>query len=213
MTHRLPKLALLATLPLLGLGCSPLEGQQDAGRGMQAMMKLLGTGAPGAALMAAQSDRPNDFRAFGLDLDAGVRIDVDVPCPEGGKMKLDGSASLNTDLGSVEGWSTYASVALEFELGVKFRRCKIDGIKLGGELDYSLSMDVDTTAGAASLEWSYTGEVTFRGDIEGTCEIDMHASANSGDAFSDLQVRAYAGSMCGLDAEEVSAYAELDATF
>lgn len=210
MTHRLPTLALLA-LPLLG--CSPLEGQEDAGRGMQAMMKLLGTGAPGAALMAAQSDRPNDFRALGLDLDAGIRIDVDVPCPNGGKMKLDGSASLNTDLGTVEGWSTYASVALEFDLGVKFRRCKIDGIKLGGELDYSLSMDVDTTAGAASLEWSYTGEVTFRGDIEGTCEVDMHASANSGDAFSDLQVRAYAGSMCGLDAEEVSAYAELDAAF
>ena len=213
MTHRMPKLVLLATLPFLGLGCSDVEGEENAGRGMRAMMKLLGTGAPGgaASLTAADDGRPSDFRAFGVDLDGSLRIDANVPCPEGGKMKLEGSASLNSDIGTVEGWDAYANLALEFDLGVKFRRCKIDGVKLGGNLDYSLTMDVDSTAGTASLDWSYTGDVTFRGDVEGRCEIDMHASASSGDAFSNLDVRAYAGTMCGFDAEEVSAFAELDA--
>jgi hypothetical protein len=213
MTHRMPKLALLVTLPLLGLGCSAVEGEENAGRGMRSMMKLLGAGAPAAALEAATAGRPNDFRAFGLDGSASINVDVDIPCPSGGKMKLDGSLSLDSQLGTVEGWDAYADVAVEFDLGVKFRRCKVDGVKLGGELDYSLTFDVDTTAGTASLDWSYVGDVTFRGDVEGRCTIDMHASASSGDAFSNLDVRAYAGSMCGFDAEEVSVYAELESTF
>ena len=214
MTHRMPKLVLLATLPLLGLGCSAVEGEENAGRGMRAMMKMLGVGAPGAAsLMAATDGRPDDFRAFGLDVGGSVHIDADIPCPDGGKMRLDGSATLDSQLGTVEGWDAYASLAIEFDLGVKFRRCKVDGVKLGGELDYALTFDVDSTAGTASLEWSYTGDVTFRGEVEGRCEIDMHASAQSGDAFSNLDVRAYAGTMCGFDAEEVSAFAELESTF
>lgn len=212
MIRRMPKLVLLATLPLLGLGCGAVDGQEDAGRGMRAMMKVLGVGAPGAAsLMAADDGRPNDFRAF--DVGGKVRIDADVPCPEGGKIKLDGSASLDSSLGTVEGWDAFASLALEFDLGVKFRRCKVDGVKLGGNLDYALTFDVDSAAGTATLDWSYVGDVTFRGEIEGRCEIDMHASASSGDAFSNLDLRAYAGTMCGFDAEEVSAFAELDTTF
>lgn len=213
MTHRPSMLALLVTVPLLGTGCSAVDGQEDAGRGMRAMMKVLGVGAPGAALMAATDDRPDDFRAFGADIGATIRIDADIPCPEGGKMKLEGQASLESELGTVEGWETYAGIALEFDLGVKFRRCKVDGVKLGGHLDYALSVNADSTAGTASLDWSYTGDVTFKGDVEGRCEIDMHASADSGDAFSNLDVRAYTGTMCGFDAEEVSAYAELEATF
>jgi hypothetical protein len=212
MTHRLPKLVLLASLPLVGLGCSPVEGQEDAGRGMRSMLKLLGVGAP-AALASASEDRPNDFRAFGFDGGASIRIDANIDCPEGGKMKLEGSASVATELGNLDGWDAYGSVGLEFDLGVKFRRCKIDGIKLGGELDYALAIDADSRTGTASLDWSYTGDITFRGAVEGRCEIDMHATASSGDAFSNLELRGYAGTMCGLDAEEVSAYAELEATF
>ena len=213
MTHRLPTLVLLATLPLLGLGCGAVDGEENAGRGMRAMMKLLGVGAPGAALMAADPQRPADFRAFGLDASGNLEIHADVPCPDGGKMKLDGSASLDSDLGTVEGWDAYATLAIEFDLGVKFRRCKIDGVKLGGDLDYALTFDVDSATGTAALDWSYTGDVTFRGDVEGRCEIDMHASGSSGDAFSNLDVRAFAGTMCGFDAEEIATFAELDSSF
>lgn len=211
MTHRLPKLVLLASLPLVSLGCGAVEGEENAGRGMRAMMKLLGVGAPGPAMMAVDQQRPDDFRAFGLE--ASGSVDAKVPCPSSGNMKLDGSASLDSTLGTVEGWDAYASLAVAFDLGVKFRRCKIDGVKLGGNLDYSLDFDVDSAAGTAALEWSYTGDVTFRGDVEGHCEIDMHASAQSGDAFSNLDVRAYAGTMCGFDAEEIATFAELDSTF
>lgn len=223
MQSRLPSLALLATLPLLGVGCSALEGQEEAGRGMKAMMGLLGAGVPAALEAAAHDGRPSavtfraDARRAELDhldpafgLDGSVNLDADVPCPGGGKMKLDGSVALTSEVGDLESWSAYASAALEFDLDVKFRRCKIDGIKLGGELTYALDMSVDSTAGEASVAWSYTGEVTFRGEIEGTCTIDMVASADSGDAFSNLEVRAYSGTMCGLDADEVSLYAELD---
>ena len=214
MTHRLPKLVLLATLPLLGLGCGSVEGEENAGRGMRAMMKMLGVGAPGASLTAAQDDgRPDDFRAFGVDIDGSLKIDANIPCPSGGKMKLEGSATLNSELGTVEGWDAFGNLALEFDLGVKFRRCKVDGVKLGGHLDYSLSFDVDTASGTAGLEWSYVGDVTFRGDVEGRCEVDMHASASSGDAFSNLDVRAFAGTMCGFEAEEVATFAELDSAF
>ena len=107
MVHRMPKLVLVAALPLLGLGCSAVEGEENAGRGMRAMMRMLGVGAPGAALVAAEDGRPTDFRAFGVDIDGGIRIDANVPCPDGGKMKLEGQASLESELGTVEGWETY----------------------------------------------------------------------------------------------------------
>jgi len=51
--------------------------------------------------------------------------------------------------------------------------------------------------------------VNFRGDIKGSCEVDMSASASSGDAFGSLEVRAYGGTICGFQAEEVSGYADL----
>lgn len=225
MTARLASLALLAPLPLLLVGCADLEGQQDAGRGMQAIMKMLGTGNPAALAAEPDDGRPTSFRAdarrveldhlnadplLGVGLDGSLRIDIDVPCPDGGKMKLDGTTSLVGDLDQLEDWSAYGSLAVEFDMDVKFRRCKIDGIKLGGELHYALDMDVDTAAGTASLQWSYTGDVRFKGDVEGRCEIDMVASASTGDAFTSFEVRAFAGTMCGLDAEEVSLHAELE---
>ncbi|MCA9649152.1 MAG: hypothetical protein H6712_02350 [Myxococcales bacterium] len=206
--HRLPKLALLASLPLLAAGCSPLEGQDDAGRGMEAMMKVLGAGTP-AALTAAKDQRPDDFRAFGLDIMGSVSVDADVDCPDGGKMKLEGSATLDTDLGNLDGWDAFATFAMEFDLSVDFRRCKVDGVKINGDLDYSLDIDADSTTGSATLDWAYTGEVRFSGEVKGSCEVDMHASASTGNAFSDLEVRAYAGTMCGFEAGEVAGYADL----
>ncbi|MEX1365778.1 MAG: hypothetical protein AB1Z98_21805 [Nannocystaceae bacterium] len=209
MLKHLPKLALLASVPLLATGCGALEGQDDAGRGMEAMMKVLGTGAPAALTAAMDDGRPDSFRAFGLELTGDVAIDVDVPCPDGGKMKLDGSASFDTDLGNLDGWDAFGSLALEFDLDVKFRRCKVDGVKIGGEMTYALDIGVDSSTGSASLAWSYVGDLRFRGDIKGRCEIDMSASASTGDAFGDLEVRAYSGTMCGLSAEEVSEFADL----
>ncbi|MCH9683911.1 MAG: hypothetical protein K0V04_20935 [Deltaproteobacteria bacterium] len=198
----------LCSLPLLAAGCGALDGQEDAGRGMTALTRVLGVATP-AALTAANNDRPDSFRQLGgIDFDPNLSIDTDVDCPDGGKLKLEGNAQLNTDLGDLDGWSGFGSLALEFDLDVKLRRCKVDGVKMRGDLHYSLAIDVDGTEGSASLEWGYSGDVTFRGDVKGRCEIDMFASASTGAAFSDIEVRAWAGSMCGLDAEDVSDFAE-----
>lgn len=210
MTYRLAPLALLTALPLLG--CGALEGQNDAERGMQTVMGLLGTGVPAGLQAAVDDGRPTSFTFRGANIDPALldvmghlSLDFDLPCPSGGKIKLDGEASLVSEIGDLEGWDTYASLAIEFDLDAKFRRCKIDGIKIGGDLHYALDMAVDTDVGGATLEWSYIGDITFRGDIEGRCEIDIVSSAQSGDAFSDLDVRAYTGTMCGFDvAEELS---------
>ncbi|MCX4245738.1 hypothetical protein [Paraliomyxa miuraensis] len=203
MRIRLAPLALLTTLPLLG--CGAVEGQDDAERGMHAVMGLLGTGVPAGLQAAVEDGRPTGLAFRGaafdpalLDVTGSISLDVDVDCPNGGKLKLDGAASLDAEIGDVEGWDTYAGLAIEFDLDVAFRRCKVDGTKIGGDLHYALDVNADTDAQAVTLEWSYVGDVTFRGDIEGRCQIDIVSSANSGNAFSDLDVRAYTGTMCGV---------------
>lgn len=206
--HRFSLLALVS-LPLLASGCSPLEGEDSAGRGMEALMKVLRVGTP-AALAAAQDDgRPDDFRAFGLNITGSLDIDAKVDCPDGGKMKLDGRATLNSELGNLDGWDAFANLAIEFDLAVDFRRCKVDGVKINGDMAYALDIDADSTTASAELEWSYVGDVRFSGKAEGTCSVDMSASASTGTAFRDLEVRAYVGTMCGFEAGEISGFADL----
>lgn len=190
----------LIAITQLGLGCA-VEGEAEAGRAMQAMLTILGP-----KNTAATEIVPPGLHIFGLPA-----ITTTIPCPDGGEVTLDGLAwPGRTSLLYVEGWEAYEDLAVDFSVEAKFRRCKIDELKLRGKLRYSLTVEVDEISGGVLLDWHYSGSLKIRGEVQGKCEIDMHSKGTSPGAFDDIEAREHTDTMCGYDAEAIAEYAALD---
>lgn len=206
MIPSLSKLSLCVALSALGLGCGPVEGQDDAARGMRAMLVALGPGPANVFPDPVTISRSSAFRSSdSAPAGAFVLDGTDISCPDDGSFVLDGFVTNDEEVTGLYGPDSRA-----FEFEVSFRRCRADGVKLGGEIDYSLAAGVGPTLEEPSFEWRYTGEVVFRGEVEGRCEIDVEVSGDTLESLRDVEARSFSGTMCGFDAEEVAAQAELE---
>jgi hypothetical protein len=106
---------------------------------------------------------------------------VTLRCSGGGTVTLDGEFNLG-------------DTGMSFSFGNTFSTCIERGITIEGALE---------TAGEVSLAEphsgtvDYTGSLTFSGDVEGSCAVDMHGTlAASGATFN--------GTLCGFDAADVA---------
>ena len=148
-----------------------------------------------------EGDAKDGWRATSLALasaDAQIATEVDgegnavltATCPGGGSVRYDGS---------------YGS-SQEFALEVSFDKCKAGGITTSGELSYAAKIDVSTGEGESSsrVELSYTGHLTWSGDVEGDCSLDAtmvaESSVSNGNASASVEAR---GTMCGYSADAV----------
>jgi hypothetical protein len=200
MIRSLAPHALLGSLSLLGLGCFVGEDHEAAGRGMHAMLEVVG---PGSDEVFELSHPWRSAAPFGAP-----RVDGEVvPCPDGGELRLTGWTSMDPERAS----ALDALYALELE--VEFQRCEVDGVVLRGEIEYTFSQGPGWSLLEPSLEWSYLGQIRFEGELEGTCDVDMVATAHDIDALGDAEARSYDGWMCDLDAEAVAAHAHLETAF
>lgn len=200
------KLSLCVALSALGLGCTPVEGQDDAARGLRAMLVALGPGPANVFPDPVSIPRSTAFRSSDAPPAGAFVLDgTDISCPGDGKFRLDGYVTGDEEVSRLHGPDSRA-----FEFEVKFRRCSVDGVKLGGEIDYSLAASLGPTPEEPSFAWRYTGEVVFRGETEGRCEIDMEASGDTFESLRDVEARNFSGTVCGFDAEEIAALAELE---
>ena len=82
---------------------------------------------------------------------------------------------------------------------VAFDNCSAYGIQIDGSMDYARSAEVQMTALETSFEWN--GEVTWSGDIAGSCVIDVTGSTTA--SLTDWEFEAESstnGTICGYDA-------------
>lgn len=171
------KFLALAAVMIVGCGSSEPLGEGDAKVAWDATQKALSGGGstPGA-------------------LESSTSADYD--CPDGGSMKWD--LNINTSygdgLGNIDPTGTGST---DLDYTVTFKRCKADGVKISGSLTYIIS--AQTGGGAASTSWSYKGDLTYRGDVNGSCAIDMEGSASASTAGASVT---YSGTICGNDAGE-----------
>ncbi len=222
--HASLRFALFGSLIALGLaGCdrddvAPLRDSNQASRGMQAMLGALSLGSPsqqarqdGAQFREGEVDL-DDVDVGDVDLDHEIEIDVDVTCPGGGELNIDGHSKIDTELGDLDDYDqAYGSTNAEFSLTVSFAGCDVDGVTIDGELTYDQTLEAAATTESLEIdfEWSYRGRVEFSGAAEGSCEVDMFAKATGEGAAEDAGEWAFSGTMCGFEAAEVAADADL----
>ena len=163
------RLGLPLSLLCLSLGCSTGADDGDAESAAE------GWRAASAAMQQAAAD-------FDAEVEPGDTDRIDVSCPEGGTIILDGGS---TDEG--------------FDFTISFDACGTQGVRIEGELSYT------GQATASSLEFEYVGELSFSGAVDLTCTIDM--SGKTSTTIEGMNVSAEAelrGSICGQQAEAVA---------
>ena len=210
----------LAALPLVSLvaGCDPasVDDAGSARRGMEAMLGALNLGG-GQFRDGEVPDvpgLPDTSDAGDVDLSHEVDIDLSVACPGGGSMAIEGRSRIDTQTGDLDDADqAWGGTNAEFSLTVAFDGCDVEGVVMDGDLTYEQQLDVDSTVDSVRYDyhWSYQGLVELSGAAKGSCEVDMGAAFTSdGDDIDlDLGARDYSGTMCGFEAAELAADADL----
>lgn len=119
-------------------------------------------------------------------VDAEGNLAVDWSCTDGGRASISGSYDSDE----------------EFEVAIEFDGCKADGVSISGELEMHASVEV--SEGYTHVEVDYGGTLTWSGAAQGSCSIDMNAEVTTRVSDDEVDVDvAFAGSVCGYDAEAV----------
>jgi hypothetical protein len=119
------------------------------------------------------------------EADVDGTLDTDLVCPSGGQYVVEGNIS----------------DANEFDVSVTFDGCNEGGVLISGHL--SLHAEVEVTESSSRVHVDYQGELTFTGEAEGSCEIDMviDVEAQGGnDPSAHVSVH---GEICGYSADAV----------
>ncbi|MBC8071348.1 MAG: hypothetical protein IAG13_23685 [Deltaproteobacteria bacterium] len=123
------------------------------------------------------------------EADADGELDTDLVCPSGGQYVVEGNIA----------------DANEFDVSVTFEGCNADGVLISGHL--SMHAEVELTENSSRVHVDYQGELSFTGEAEATCEIDVVADVvveTTGGNDPSAHVEAsFHGEICGYSAAAV----------
>lgn len=146
--------------------------------------------AMGSAIEGSQEE-------WSTNVDADGNLDLDAACTGDGTARFVGSYA---DEGS-------------FDMSAEFDGCTAEGVVISGNL--ALTGSVVTEGDSTTVTLSYEGDLTWSGEAQGSCAIDVEAamttsfSGEGEDAELDFDMT-FEGTICGYDAESVAnASAEL----
>jgi hypothetical protein len=150
--------------------------EEDSQQGFAAANAVLSQGGASAQSSAANG---------------AVAIDFSFNCLEGGTANF---------VGSLDDTQTGTTTDATFTYVVTFNNCVSQGVTLGGDVTYKLDISASDTS--STLEYSYVGDLSFSGDINGDCSLDMYSrittsTGASGGGSANFE---YRGNMCGNDA-------------
>lgn len=128
----------------------------------------------------------DDKADWQTDVDIDGSLDVTLDCPDGGSYRAVG---------------TYTD-SETFDLTVAFDGCGADGVVIDGDL--ALHAEVAVTEGSTRVSMSYEGDLTWSGEANGSCTIDMTAMVAVETDNDSAEVDAeFHGDICGYDADAV----------
>ena len=131
---------------------------------------------------ATQIAFEGDKADWGNEVDVDGSLDVGLDCPDGGSYRVVGS--YDTDE--------------KFDLTVAFDSCGAEGVVIDGDL--ALHAEVAVTDDSTRVSVSYEGDLTWSGEAQGSCSIDMTATVA---VESDEVDAEFHGDICGYDADAV----------
>lgn len=179
MQHRAlrPVLA-LCTLTALAFGCHSDEPANEP-----ANVDSARAGWRSAELVMAEVGIDAQWSGSATIDENGVSAMVtgSVPCPEGGTLEVEADAQTSEDL---------VATTLELELD----GCGADGVVIDGHLE--IAAEVTDTEVSSSI----TGELTFSGEAEGTCDVDIGTTVTDDGSSTTVSTHA---SVCGFGYDEL----------
>lgn len=127
---------------------------------------------------------------WGTSVDVDGNLTLDLGCTDGGRAHIEGS---------------YTN-AESFDVSIEFDGCTADGVTISGDL--AMHAEVATTATSTDVSISYSGDLQWSGDAQGSCAIDVSASVSTeitgSGADTEVEVDAeFRGEVCGYDAQAV----------
>lgn len=175
--------AIVGTLGICVSGCAGDVGSaEDARAGWVKTEAQLSSGSNGAQSAGAPAGDVPVFRADPLS----INVDFDYSCASGGSINYKGSYKVSTAPGAT---------GVDFDYAATFKGCDAGGVTIDGDVDYSAV--VATSDAGSSVDYSYRGDLTWKGDVEGACVVEMDASVSTSAAGVSVS---YKGSICGYDA-------------
>lgn len=129
---------------------------------------------------------------FEAEVEPGDTDRIELTCPEGGTIAIDGSVSDET-----------------FDFTISFDACRTQDVRIDGELSYAgeASAQAGNESASSRLEFQYVGELSFSGAVDLTCTIDVSGKTSTSVDGTNVQAEAELhGSICGQDAKAVASF-------
>jgi hypothetical protein len=121
--------------------------------------------------------------------DVDGNLASDLACPTGGKYAIEGSIVAEN----------------EYDVTLSFDGCNAEGVIISGQL--ALHAEVEVTDSSSRVHVDYQGEITWSGEAEGSCEVDMVAdvavSVSGGNNPTADVDASFHGHVCGYSADAV----------
>jgi len=173
MQHRALRTVLaLCTLTALAFGC---HSDEPANEPANADSARAGWRSAELAMAEVGVDVQGSSSATIDENGVSAMVTGSVSCPEGGSLTLDADAQTSEEL-----------VASTLEL--EFDGCGADGVVIDGHLEIAAEVtDPKVTS-------SIIGDLSFSGDAEGTCEIDIGATVTRDESSTSVSSHA---TVCG----------------
>ncbi|HRI07825.1 MAG TPA: hypothetical protein PKW35_08415 [Nannocystaceae bacterium] len=180
------KFASMMVVAMVVVGCGGDVSEDDARSGWAKTNAVLSSGGMAAQSSAGDTAQDPSYRA----LPVGTSVDYQYACSGGGTLHFVGTYEVATGLGT----------DVNFTYDATFAGCDAGGVTVDGQLDYAASVSTSDTG--TSITYDYKGDLTWSGDVEGGCVIDMQGSVTTttGGVGPGSVSISYKGSICGYDA-------------
>lgn len=184
----MPNKLILSAIACIGLvGCAEQQLNDEDSR--VAFTAVRATLEAGAAAAPASNSAAYTGPSLAFREEVGGMVDYDFACFGGGKAHFSGMVHVSSEPDSDQ---------VAVDLSTDFNGCKaeIGDITIDGGMDYAVS--VSSSGDSDDVTVTMHGKLSFSGDINGACDIDVKLSVSS---MQDSNSVSYSGSICGHDAE------------
>lgn len=114
-------------------------------------------------------------------------VTVTYSCMEDGSVEFTGE------------WASSGQGEAEFSLELLFDSCVREGVQIDGDLAWTQS--ISGSDDSFAFEWTYTGNLTYAGEVVGECPVDMTGSFQyGGDNLLEVATNSgysWGGTICG----------------
>ena len=162
--------SIFAVIVLIATGCGS-DSKNSVGKPSDAA----------AGWKVAEQAMNGGIDSFNDEEMASGSVSGTIDCPDGGSVEVAGATTEGGD------------GAIPENLTITYDACKSDGVTVSGEIEYKVEFSLSDF----SMVVTTTGSLTFSGDVQGDCEVDLTMTSSMESNEPEMT-----GTICGYDAAD-----------